>query len=185
MFRSIQIPHISQDPLFTPCSLINNKTICMDSIAWVWYITESNLFHIFKSCHVWFFKRLFSNQACMHEWVFSSKVAMAEETEGEVIGIEAQEGQYSPYILMLTHKRLAICFRPDFSIGLGKEWSNVGLKGLLSKFWNPLVLFYPLMSHCNPRFLKMTNGKRLSTRKSPKIVAGPICLCLLPHLTIR
>jgi hypothetical protein len=29
---------------------------------------------------------------------------MAEETEGEVIGIEAQEGQGSPYTLMLTHK---------------------------------------------------------------------------------
>jgi hypothetical protein len=36
------------------------------------------------------------------------------------------------------------------------------------------------MSHCNPRFPKMTDGKRLSTRQSPNIVAGPICLCPTP-----
>jgi hypothetical protein len=29
---------------------------------------------------------------------------MAEATEGEVIGTEAQEGQDSPYTLTLTHK---------------------------------------------------------------------------------
>jgi hypothetical protein len=29
---------------------------------------------------------------------------MAEATKGEVIGTEAQEGQDSPYTLMLTHK---------------------------------------------------------------------------------
>jgi hypothetical protein len=29
---------------------------------------------------------------------------MAEETEGEVIGTKAQEGQDSPYTLMLNHK---------------------------------------------------------------------------------
>jgi hypothetical protein len=29
---------------------------------------------------------------------------MAEATEGEVIGAEAQEGQGSPYTLMLTRK---------------------------------------------------------------------------------
>ena len=46
---------------------------------------------------------------------------MVEETEGEVIGTEAQEGQGSPYILMLTHKILASCFKSDSSIGLGKE----------------------------------------------------------------
>jgi hypothetical protein len=46
---------------------------------------------------------------------------MAKETEGEVIGIEAQEGLGSPYILMFIHKILASCFRMDFSIGLGKE----------------------------------------------------------------
>jgi hypothetical protein len=39
---------------------------------------------------------------------------MDVETEGEVIGTEAQEGQGSPYILMLTHKSLANCFRLDF-----------------------------------------------------------------------
>jgi hypothetical protein len=46
---------------------------------------------------------------------------MAEEIEGEVIGTGAQEGPGSPYILMLIHKSLASCFRPDFSIGLGRE----------------------------------------------------------------
>jgi hypothetical protein len=46
---------------------------------------------------------------------------MAEETEVEVIGIEAQEGLGSPYILTLIHKRLANCFMPDYSIGLGRE----------------------------------------------------------------
>jgi hypothetical protein len=106
---------------------------------------------------------------------------MAKETEGEVTGTEAQEGQGSPYILMLTHKSLASCFRPDFSIGLGKEWSNLGLKGLLSKFCKPLVSLCLLMSHCNPRFLKMMDGKRLSTRQSPNIVAGPI----YPYLLLR
>jgi hypothetical protein len=46
---------------------------------------------------------------------------MAEEIDVEVIGTEAQEGQGSPYILMLIHKSLANCFMPDFSIGLGRE----------------------------------------------------------------
>jgi hypothetical protein len=40
----------------------------------------------------------------MHECVFSAEVAIAEATEGDVIGTEAQEGQGSPYILTLTHK---------------------------------------------------------------------------------
>jgi hypothetical protein len=97
---------------------------------------------------------------------------MAKETEGEIIGIEAQEGLDSPYILMLIHKHLASCFRPDFSIGLGKEWSNPGLKGLLSKFYKPLVSLCLLMSHCNPRFLKMMDRKRLSTQQYLNIMAG-------------
>jgi hypothetical protein len=46
---------------------------------------------------------------------------MAEETEVEVIGTEAQEGPGSPYILTLIHKSLANCFMLDFSIGLGKD----------------------------------------------------------------
>jgi len=46
---------------------------------------------------------------------------MAKETVVEVIGTEAQEGQGSPYILMLIHRSLDNCFRMDFSIGLGRE----------------------------------------------------------------
>jgi hypothetical protein len=46
---------------------------------------------------------------------------MAEETEGEVIGTEAQEGLGSPYIVLLIHKSLANYFMPNFSIGLGRE----------------------------------------------------------------
>jgi hypothetical protein len=37
------------------------------------------------------------NHACKNE-------GEAEETEGEVIGIESQEGQGSPYTFMLTRK---------------------------------------------------------------------------------
>ena len=40
----------------------------------------------------------------MQECIFSAEVSMEEETEGEVTGIEAQEGQGYPYILTLTHK---------------------------------------------------------------------------------
>jgi hypothetical protein len=46
---------------------------------------------------------------------------MAEETEVEVIGTEAQEDLGSPYILALIHKSLANCFMLDSSIGLGRE----------------------------------------------------------------
>jgi hypothetical protein len=46
---------------------------------------------------------------------------MVGETKVEVIGIEAQEGPCSPYILMLIHKSLENCFISDFSIGLGRE----------------------------------------------------------------
>jgi hypothetical protein len=67
---------------------------------------------------------------------------MVVETKGEVIGTEAQEGQGSPYILMLTHKSLANCFKIDFSNGLGREWSNLGLKGLLSKSCKHLTSLY-------------------------------------------
>jgi hypothetical protein len=45
---------------------------------------------------------------------FSVEEAMAEETEVEVTGTEAQEGPGSPYILMLIQKILANCFMPDF-----------------------------------------------------------------------
>jgi hypothetical protein len=107
---------------------------------------------------------------------------MAEAIEGEVIGIEAQEGQGSPFILMLTHKNLANCFRSNFSIRLGKEWSNPGLKDLLSKLHKPLVFSFPLMSLCNPRFLKMTDGKRLPTQQFTNIVVSPSYPYLLPCL---
>jgi hypothetical protein len=107
---------------------------------------------------------------------------MVEETEGEVTRTEAQEGRCSPYILMLTHKRLANCFKPDISIRLGREWSNLGLKGLLSKFCKPLVSLCLLTSHYNLRSLKMMDDKRLSTRQSPNIVAIPIYPYLLPYL---
>ena len=73
----------------------------------------------------------------------------------------------------------------DFLTRLGKEWSNLGLKGLPLKPLRSLVSPCPLMSHCNLRFSKMTDGKRLSTQQSPNIVAGPICLYLLPRLSIK
>jgi hypothetical protein len=57
----------------------------------------------------------------MQKCIFSAEVAMVMETEGEVIGTESQEGLGSPYILMLIHNILANCFRPYFSIGLGRE----------------------------------------------------------------
>jgi hypothetical protein len=79
---------------------------------------------------------------------------MVKETEGELIGTKAQEGQGSSYILMLTHKSLANYFSLDFSTGLGREWSNLGLKGLLSKSCKPPISLYLLTSHCNLRFLK-------------------------------
>jgi hypothetical protein len=46
---------------------------------------------------------------------------MAEETEVEVTGIEAQEGLGSPYILTLIQKSLPNCFMIDSLIGLGRE----------------------------------------------------------------
>jgi hypothetical protein len=107
---------------------------------------------------------------------------MVEEIEGEVTRTEAQEGLGYPYILMLIHKSLASCFRPYFSIGLGKEWSNPSPKGLLSKFHKPLISLCLLTSHCNPRLLKMMDGNILSTWKSPNIVAGLIYPYLLLHL---
>jgi hypothetical protein len=70
---------------------------------------------------------------------------MAEEIEGEVTRTEAQEGQGSPYILMLTHKSLASCFRLNFSIVLGKEWSNIGLKASFPSSTSP---WYPCSSSC-------------------------------------
>ena len=85
------------------------------------HIAEPNLFHIFKSCHVCLFKRLFSNQSRMQDEFFSVEVAMAEETKVELIGTKAQEGSGYSYILMLIHKISANCFMGDFSIRLGRE----------------------------------------------------------------
>jgi hypothetical protein len=101
---------------------------------------------------------------------------MAEATEGEVIGTRGPRRPRFSIHFDTDSQELGQLFQAmDFSIGLGKEWSNLGLKGLPSKFCKPLVSLCPLMSHCNPRFLKMMDGKRLSTRQSPNIVAGPIC----------
>jgi hypothetical protein len=60
------------------------------------------------------------NHTCrMH--FFLVRAAMAEETEVEVIGTEAQEGPVSPYILTLIQKSLVNCFMLDYLIGLGRE----------------------------------------------------------------
>ena len=48
-------------------------------------------------------------------------------------------------------------------IGLGKEWFNLGLKGLPSKPHRSLVSPCLLMSHYSMKFPKTTDGKRLST----------------------
>jgi hypothetical protein len=106
--------------------------------------------------------------------------------EEEEIGTGALEGQGFLYILMQTRKSLASYFKLDFLTGLDKECSKLGQKGLPSKPHISPVSYSPLMSHCNPKSLKMTNGKRLSTRQSPNIVVGPICLyMLLLHLLTK
>jgi hypothetical protein len=64
---------------------------------------------------------------------------MARVTKEEEIGIGALEGQDSLYTLMPTHKSYANNFKMDFLTGLGKECSNLGLKGLLSKPHRSLV----------------------------------------------
>jgi hypothetical protein len=46
---------------------------------------------------------------------------MAEETEVEVTGTEAQEDPGSLYILTLIQKSLAKCFISNSLIGLGRE----------------------------------------------------------------
>jgi hypothetical protein len=76
-------------------------------------------------------------------------------------------------------QELSQLFQDGFLTGLDKEWSNLGQKGLLSKPHMSLVSQFPLMSHYNLKSLKMMDGKRLSTRQSPNIVVGPICLYLL------
>ena len=79
-------------------------------------------------------------------------------------------------------QELGQLFQDGIFIGLEKEWSNLGLKGLPSKPHRFLVSLCPLMSHCNLKFPKTTDGKRLSTQQSPNIVVGPICPYLLPSL---
>jgi hypothetical protein len=62
---------------------------------------------------------LLINHACGMSF-FSVEIAMAEETEVEVIGTEAQEGPGSPYILTLIHKSSTNCFMPDFQL----DWAG-------------------------------------------------------------
>jgi len=104
---------------------------------------------------------------------------MAKETEVEVIGTEAQEGLGSPYILTMIQKSLDNYFMSDSSIGLGREYSNLGLKGLLSKPCKHPVSMYLLMFHYNLRSLKIMDGRRFSTQQSPNIMVGPTCISLL------
>jgi hypothetical protein len=110
---------------------------------------------------------------------------MVRVTKEEEIGTGALEGQGSLYILMLTRKSWDNYFKMDFLTRLGKEWSNLDQKVLPSKPHMSLVSQCPLMSHCNLKSLKMTYGKRLSTRQSPNIVAGLTYLYLLLHLLIK
>jgi hypothetical protein len=110
---------------------------------------------------------------------------MTEVTEEEEIGTGALEGQGSLYIFIQTRKSWAHYFKLDFLTRLGKEWSNLGQKGLPSKPHMSLVSLCPLMFHCNLKSLKTTDGKRLSTRQSPNIVAGLTYLYLLLHLLIK
>ena len=110
---------------------------------------------------------------------------MTNITEEEEIGIGALEGQGSLYTLMQTCKSQARYFKLDFLTGLDKEWSNLGQKRLPSNPHMSLVSQFPLMSHYNMKSLKTMNGKRLSIRQSPNIVASLTCLYLLLHLLIR
>jgi hypothetical protein len=88
---------------------------------------------------------------------------MARVKKEEEIRIGALEGQGSLYILMQTRKSWANYFKLYFLTGLGKEWSNLGQKGLPSKPHMSLVSQCPLMSHYDLKSLKMIDGKRLST----------------------
>jgi len=69
-FRSTQTPQVSLNLFSPPYSLINSKTICMDWIAWVWYILSQIYFIFLKSCHVWLFKRLFIDWSRMQDEFF-------------------------------------------------------------------------------------------------------------------
>jgi hypothetical protein len=82
-------------------------------------------------------------------------------------------------------QELGQLFQTGFLTRLEKEWSNQGLKGLPSKPYRSLVSQCPLMSHCNLKSSKMMDGKILSTRQSPNIVADLTCLYMLSHLLIK
>jgi hypothetical protein len=82
-------------------------------------------------------------------------------------------------------QELGQLFQDGIFIGLEKEWSNLSLKGIPSKPHRSLVSSCPLMSHCILKFPKMMDGRILSTWQSPNIVVGPICLYLLPCLSIK
>jgi len=83
--------------------------------------SKPNIFRIVKSCHAWLFKILFSNRLHMQDEFFSVKEVMAEETEVEVTGTEAQEGIGSLYILTLIQKSLVKCLMKNTLTRLGRE----------------------------------------------------------------
>jgi hypothetical protein len=67
IFRSIQTPHISQDLLFTPCSLTTVKQFVWIGLHESDMLLSQSLFHIFKELSCMVVKELFSNQSCMQE----------------------------------------------------------------------------------------------------------------------
>ena len=108
-------------------------------------------------------KKIVANKRFIQERASSVEEAMNKITGEEEIGTGALKGQGFLYILMHTHKSWASYFKLDFLTRLGKEWSNLGHKGLPSKPHMSLVSQCPLMSYYNLKYLKTTDGKIFST----------------------
>ena len=97
---------------------------------------------------------------------------MAEETEVEVTGTKAQGGLSPQFILMLILKTWANCSMLDHLIGLDREYSNQGLKGLPSKPLKPPIYLCLLVSLYSLKSRKTMGGRRLFTQQSPNTMAS-------------
>jgi hypothetical protein len=142
----------------------------------------SQIYFIFlKSFHVWLFKGLFANQSRMQDEFF----ILHSHGRGNRGRGNWNQGLRRPMFSIhfdVDSQELDQLFHARFFNWIGQ--GIVQPRHERPPFQAPQALNIPILPHVSlqPEVPEMMDGRRLSTRQSPNIVAGPTCPCMFLRL---